>query len=331
MRKKFLVLIFFLLTLLPGGYFYYNYALNLSNSSGETAVDFTVEPGQGVEEIARNLYQKGLIRSAALFQLYTAMSGFSGKLQAGEYQIPQNLNTREAAEFLQHGKFEEKLTFIEGWRREEMAEYINKQKTKNNEQLTGDDFLRESEGLEGHLFPDTYFVSKETTAEGLVKMMRENFEEKVESVLPEAEPGQPNLPGITFAQVVNIASIVEREAGAAEDKPIVAGILIKRYLNDWPLQADATIQYALGYQTAGKTLWKNNLTEGDLEIDSPYNTYKHPGLPPTPICNPGLGSLEAAFNPEETDYWYYLSDPEGKMHYSATNDEHNESVVEYVR
>ena len=326
MRKKIFVPIISFLIFVPTVYLYYNYALNLPNSSDEATVDFNIESGQGVEEIAQNLYQKGLIRSAALFQLYTALSDLSDKLQAGEYQIPQNLNTKEVPELLQHGKFEEKLTFIEGWRREEMAEYINKQKTKNNEQLTGDDFLRETEGIEGYLFPDTYFISRETTAEELVKMMRENFGNRIKR----DEEGLKRI-GISFEEAVIIASIIEREASAAEDKPIVAGILIKRYLNDWPLQVDATIQYALGYQTAGKTLWKKNLTEDDLEIDSPYNTYKHPGLPPTPICNPGLDSLEAALNPEETDYWYYLSDSEGKMHYSITNDEHNESVVEYVR
>lgn len=182
--------------------------------------------------------------------------------------------------------------------------------------------MRESEGLEGYLFPDTYFVSQETTAEELVKMMRENFEKKV---------GQPNLSGITFAQVVNIASIVEREALLVEDKPIVAGILIKRFLNGWPLQADATVQYALGYQSDEGSWWKKHLTEEDLEIDSPYNTYKNPGLPPAPVCNPGLDSLEAAINPTETDYWYYVSDSEGRMRFARTNEEHNENTLKYVR
>ncbi len=315
MRKKLLLFIIIPIILLPTVYLYYKYALSLPNSSDETAVGFTIETGQGVEEIAKNLEQEGLVRSAGLFQLYTSLSKLSSGLQAGKYQIPQNLTLKEVVEVLQHGTFEEKLTFIEGWRREEIAAAISSKFKVQSSKLTGEDFLRETEGLEGYLFPDTYFISTETTAEELVKMMRENFEKKV---------GQPKLTKLTLDEVVNIASIVEREAGAAEDKPIVAGILIKRYLNDWALQADATIQYALGY-------WKKNLTEEDLKIDSPYNTYKNPGLPPTPICNPGLDSLEATLNPTETNYWYYVSDAQGRMHFSETIEQHNENVAKYVR
>lgn len=324
MSKKIIIPIIAFLILIPMMYFYYDYALNLVNSLDEAPVSFTVEQGQSVEEIAGTLEREGLIRSAALFQLYTALSNLPSKLQAGEYQIPQNLNVRQIAELLQHGTFEEKLTFIEGWRREEYAEAISSK-------LTGAEFLRETEGLEGYLFPDTYFVSKETTAEDLVKMMRENFEAKI---------SQLELAELTLEEVVNIASIVEREVSGAEDKPIVAGILIKRFLNGWALQADATIQYALGFQSdppeadggesASGRWWKKNLTEDDLEVNSPYNTYANPGLPPAPICNPGLGSLRAVLEPEETGYWYYLSDNEGKMHFAETNEEHNQNVAKYV-
>ena len=316
MKKKLLILIICLLVVPPAAYSYYGYALNLVNSSDETVVAFTVESGQSVEEIAKNLESEGLIRSAALFQLYASLSNLSSKLQAGEYQVPQNLNVKEVAELLQHGTFEEKLTFIEGWRREELANEISHVKVQNSK-LNADDFLRETEGLEGYLFPDTYFISTETTAEDLVKMMRENFDSKLQ------EKGA-GVKGFSFEEVVIIASIVEREGAAVEDKPIVAGVLFNRLLEGMALQVDATVQYALGY-------WKKNLIFEDLEIDSPFNTYKNPGLPPTPICNPGLASLEAAFNPAETDYWYYVSDSEGQMHFAITNEEHNENVVKYVR
>ncbi len=329
MKKKLLLLITLLITIPPVAYSYYNYALNLPGSSDETPVNFAVEQGQSVEEIAKNLESGGLIRSAALFRLYTVLSDLSSSLQAGEYQIPQNLNLKEVADLLRHGTFEERLTFIEGWRREEMANEISKIKTparragRQNSNLNAVDFLRESEGLEGYLFPDTYFVSKETTAEDLVKMMRENFENRIKE-------DEVDLQGLTLDEVVNIASIVEREVRLAEDKPIVAGILIKRFLNGWALQADATIQYALGYQNDKEGWWKKNLILEDLEIDSPYNTYENPGLPPAPICNPGLESLETALNPTETDYWYYVSDSEGQTHFSVTNEEHNENVAKYL-
>ena len=204
------------------------------------------------------------------------------------------------------------------------AETINSKFEIRNSKLTAAEFLRETEGLEGYLFPDTYFVSTETTAEELVRMMRENFENKIERDTIE-------LKGITFEDLVIIASMVEREGAAVEDKPVVAGVLFNRLLNNWPLQVDATVQYALGYQGEEDGWWKKSVTFEDLEVDSPYNTYKNPGLPPAPICNPGLASLEAAFNPAETDYWYYVSDSEGRMHFAETIEQHNENVAKYVR
>lgn len=322
-RKLIITTIIFATLLLPGISSYYAFAIKLRNSDDESEINFIIETGQSVEEIAKNLERTGVIRSKALFQLYTSLSHLSLSLQAGEYRIPKNLNLTEVADILQHGTFEERLIFIEGWRREEMANEISN--------LNAAEFLQETEGVEGYLFPDTYFVSQETTAEELVLMMRDNFEKKVASILDEPVNGQPNLPGITFSQVVIIASIVEREAKDAADKPIVAGILIKRLQNDWALQADATVQYALGYQSASGGWWKQRLTLNDLEIDSPYNTYLNPGLPPTPICNPGLQSLEAALHPKETDYWYYLSDAEGNMYFAQTDEEHNQNIRRHVR
>ena len=322
MKKKLLILIVCLLVVPPATYSYYNYALGLANSSDETVVDFIVEPGQGVEEIAKKLEGAGLIRSGALFKLYASLSNLSSKLQAGEYQVPQNLNVKEVAELLQHGTFEEKLTFIEGWRREEYADALNPKSQIPNPKLNGAEFLRETEGLEGYLFPDTYFISTETTAEDLVKMMRENFDSKLQ------EKGA-GVKGFSFEEVVIIASIVEREGAAVEDKPLVAGVLFNRLLAGMALQVDATVQYALGYQE--EDWWKKRLTEDDLKIDSPYNTYKNPGLPPAPICNPGLDSLGATLNPVETEYWYYVSDSDGRMHFAGTIEEHNENVAKYVR
>jgi len=317
MKKKLLYLVIFLIVpLFPAAYLYYGYALDLKNSSDETLLAFVVEQGQGVEEIAHNLEVVGLVRSGALFQLYASLSDLSSKLQAGEYQIPQNSNVREVAELLQHGTFEEKVTFIEGWRREEMANEISNVKVQNSK-LTGESFLRGTEGLEGYLFPDTYFISTETTTEELVKMMRENFDSKLEGE-------KTGVHGFSFEDVIVIASIVEREGAAVEDKPIVAGVLFNRLRDGMALQVDATIQYALGY-------WKKNLTFEDLEIDSPYNTYKNPGLPPAPICSPGLASIEATLNPAETGYWYYVSDREGRMHFAETIEQHNENVAKYVR
>jgi UPF0755 protein len=133
-----------------------------------------------------------------------------------------------------------------------------------------------------------------------------------------------------------LASLVEREARREEDRPIVAGILLKRWQNNWALQADATIQYEAGSKNCGiglkgeKCDWWEPVKKTDLGIDSPYNTYKYKGLPPTPICNPGLASIKAVIYPKETDYWFYLSDTSGKIHYARTVEEHNENIRQYL-
>ena len=187
--------------------------------------------------------------------------------------------------------------------------------------------MKNPEGLQGYMFPDTYLIPRFATASAVANIFYRNFEKKFDrSLRNEAEKK-----GLDVRKVVILASIVEREAKYKKDKPIVAGILLRRLKKDWPLQADATVQYALGYQPKERSWWKESLTKEDLKIDSPYNTYKKVGLPPTPICNPGLLSIKAVIYPEKTDYWYYLSDKEGKMHYAETFEEHNQNIQEYLR
>lgn len=139
------------------------------------------------------------------------------------------------------------------------------------------------------------------------------------------------MSGLTLDEVITLASIVEREGRTADDRPIIAGILLKRLKADWPLQADATLQYALGYQAREKTWWKKALTNDDKNFRSPYNTYLNPGLPPRPIANPGIESMKAVIYPKDTEYWYYLHDPTGAVHYAATIEEHNANVKTYLR
>ena len=132
--------------------------------------------------------------------------------------------------------------------------------------------------------------------------------------------------GLNKKEVLTLASLIEREAKHNEDRAIVAGILIKRGENDWPLQIDATVQYVLGRERN----WWPQVTKRDLNTNSPYNTYKNKGLPPGPICNPGLASIKAVLYPKKTDFWFYLSDKTGKMHYARTNGEHNANIRKYL-
>jgi UPF0755 protein len=128
-----------------------------------------------------------------------------------------------------------------------------------------------------------------------------------------------------------LASLVEREGRTAKDRPVIAGILLRRLKADWPLQVDATLQYALGYQASDKTWWKKELTDDDKKINSPYNTYMNTGLPPQPICNPGMESIQAAIYPTSSEYWYYIHDPTGAVHYARTIAEHEANVAKYLR
>ena len=137
--------------------------------------------------------------------------------------------------------------------------------------------------------------------------------------------------GLTWNEVITLASIVEREGRSDEDRPVIAGILLKRLKADWPLQADATLQYVLGYQAFEKSWWKKSLTATDKTVQSPYNTYRNPGLPPAPISNPGLASIKAVVYSKESDYWFYLHDNDGRIHYARTLEDHNSNIAAYLQ
>lgn len=316
-------------------WFYYLFSLNRSNYSAkglsQTYVDFTIKPGEKVYEIAQHLKEERLVNSATLFKIYVKLNNLSGKLQAGSYKIPINLTVKELAKILQHGTFDVRLTFPEGWRREEMAQYLSQSFKNGNGRFSPGEFLKITAGKEGYLFPDTYVVPYDTTAGEIVRVMTENFERKARRSLLN-HPGRVDL---DIPQLIILASIVEREANREQDRPIIAGILFKRLRSGWPLEADATVQYALSSQQrmAGeevKDWWPKSLTQGDLEIDSPYNTRRNVGLPPAPICNPGLSSMLAVVNSVETPYWFYLTDRSGETHYAKTLEEHAKNISRFL-
>ena len=173
-------------------------------------------------------------------------------------------------------------------------------------------------------------MPRDATAEATIEIMRNNFGKKAKPVLADI-----NQQGFSPREALILASMVEREVRTDEDRPLVAGIILKRWQNGWPLQIDATVQYAVAtvrcdVQDAGCNWWPQNLTQQDLRIDSPYNTYRFQGLPPAPICNPGLASIEAVVNYQESPYWFYLSDASGKMHYAETVEGHNANVAQYL-
>lgn len=217
-------------------------------------------------------------------------------------------------------EIQKKITLLEGWRVEEIAAKLSKDLGIKNE-----DFLGVAK--EGYMFPDTYFFEKNASSLAVSKKLRDTFDLKYDNNLQD----KIKKLGLTPAEGVILASIVEREARSDEARRMVASILLKRFKIDMGLNADSTIQYALGYQTSEKSWWKRHLTKNDLQVSSPYNTYIHRGLPPAPISNPSLSALEAVVNADpKTPYLYYYHDSEGISHYAKTLEEHNQNIANYL-
>lgn len=283
---------------------------------------FIIKKGESLGEIAQNLEEEGLVRSSLAFQFTAVKLGVTRKIQAGDFRLNPGMTPEEIAQELTFGTLDRWVILIEGWRREQIAEKVATELEGEAGLFNQVEFLSLTKNLEGRLFPDTYLIPKDADVQRVVSYLTTNFDKKTKDL------------GVDQRTLI-LASIVEREVKFAEDRPIVAGILFNRLNLGMPLQADATVQYALAtkncqLKTKDCEWWPKNLDKEDLRIESPYNTYLYTGLPPTPICNPGLASIEAALNPQETDYWFYLSDREGYIHYAKTLEEHNINIERYL-
>ena len=290
------------------------------NKNSLTSSIFVVNPGESLDTIVNNLYKQELIRNKVVFYLIVKQLGIERKIQAGDFRISPKMTASDVAKSLTHGTLDIWLTLIEGTRKEEMAQIISKELS-----IPETEFIKAA--TEGYLFPDTYLIPTTATAESVVSILKNNFDNKFSQELHD----QAKNKKLTEKEVLILASLVEREARQPATRQKIAGIILKRYLTDWPLQIDATVQYALGYQANEKSWWKKELTEDDMKIDSLFNTYKNTGLPPEPICNPSLSSIQAVINSDpETPYWYYITDKNGVMHYSVTLEEHNNNIKKYL-
>lgn len=301
-------------------FFFYKQAVLPVNKNDKSTKIFVITPGSSLVDVINNLSKENLIRSRLVFYLLTRYMGIDKKIQAGDFRLSPSMNAFEIAKTLTHGTLDVWITVIEGLRKEEIAQILSK-----NFNIPEIDFIKKAK--EGYLFPDTYLIPKNANTEMVLSIFYNNFEKKFNDQLKK----QAKEKNLKEEDVLILASLVEREAKLYEDKKIIAGILLKRLSADWPLQVDATVQYALGYQSKEKTWWKKNLSYKDLEIDSPYNTYKNKGLPPSPINNPGLESIKAVINGKtDTSYWYYLSDKKGLIHYAKTLEEHKRNIQKYL-
>lgn len=316
------MVVFFLVVILAmgGAFTWWFDSTRAADSQDQTPVTFRVNDGDGVRTIAANLAEDTLIRSPTAFFVLVKLMGIERNLQAGDFRLNRTMDSRSVARELTHGFKDIWVTTLEGWRNEEIATVLAK-----NLDLPESEFLRSAKV--GYMFPDTYLIPQDATAGAIIAIFSGAFEKK----LSEDMRADIRASGMTLDEVITLASIVEREGQTDEDRPIIAGILLNRLDAGWPLQADATLQFVLGYQSQDKTWWKKTLYDDDKKVNSPYNTYANPGLPPGPISNPGLASIRAVVYPKKTTYWYYLHDPTGGVHYATSLDEHNANVAAYLR
>ena len=282
---------------------------------------FNIEKGTSVKEIARNLENEKIIKSAHFFLVYSLLTN-NKNIQAGEYLLSPQMNIPQIIEIIVGGKInEEKITIIEGWDLDDITKYLEEKGISTKEEffkITGEP--RSKDSLEGYIFPDTYNITSRDTAETIVQKALSNFEIKINNELKEEIERQ----GKTITDIIIMASVIEKEVRTLEDKKNVSDVLWKRINAGIPLQTCATVLYALEEK-------KSSVSTADTQVDSPYNTYKYRGLPIGPIANPGMNSIIAAIYPTKNNYWYYLSSPDGKTHFSVNLEEHNYKKNLYLR
>jgi UPF0755 protein len=295
-----------------------------------------IPSGVGSRAIGARLVEAGVVRDPLSFRVALAMSGQGRRLQAGEYRFDRPMTPFEVIDKLARGDVHfVNITFPEGLKIPEMAAIVEARGLGAADTFVAaardpspvkslDPAARD---LEGYLFPDTYPVRRDMGARQLVGMMTARFQQVFTEELRE---GAERL-GLTLRQAVTLASLIEKEASRAEERPLVAAVYLNRLRIGMALQCDPTVIYAL--ERAGK--FTGNLRREDLDVDSPYNTYRYPGLPPGPIAAPGRASLEAAVKPAAVDYLYFVSRNDGSHEFARTLDEHNRNVqrwqVEYFR
>lgn len=317
MRKFFFLIVLIMLVVGGLGAWWINGTspADPANSKKQT---FEVAQGEGVREVANNLKEEGLINDPVIFYLLIKQKNIGDKIQAGQFQLSPSMSAGQIATVLQVAKDDLTITVPEGKRSEEIAailkEHFSNYSSSWDQQLDAN---------EGYLFPDTYAFDKNVDISTIVKTMKDNFNKKYATI------PNPSKSGLTQAQIVTIASIVEREAKYAQDRPLVASVILNRISAGMPLQVDATVQYALGYQSDENSWWKSELSVDDLKVNSPYNTYINTGLPPTPISNPGLNSLLAVVDAPKTNYLFYFSDKDGRNHYESTYDQQTSDEQKY--
>ena len=295
---------------------------------------FRIEPDESVEALCRRLEDEAYTSSGSLFCTYLVYSGLDRKIQSGTFTLKPELNSIEIAHTITNPEARDIAFYIyPGWRLEEIAASID----LSGFEFSGEEFLAYTfappdsiraqlqlpaqASLEGYLYPGEYSLEPHIDLESTIEVFLSNFRAHMQS--PELLEGI-SAQQLTFHEALTLASIIERETRADEEKATIASVFYNRLAEGMHLQTDPTIQYALGFDEIEQTWWKTQLTEADMQVDSPYNTYLYAGLPPGPIANPSLASLEAVTYPAQTPYFYFRAkcDGSGTHAFSVTYEEH---------
>lgn len=302
MKKTFIIILIVLLILFSSGGFFIYYETYVPVAKDEDIVSVEIKKDDSTSDIAKELKSKGIIRNQTIFTYYSLLT--HQNILPGIYYLSPDMKISEILDILGEGKVAEiRVTIPEGWRREQIA-----QKLEDEGVIDAASFLAASEGLEGYLFPDTYQFGIKNTAEEVVNKFTTNFYAQTAGL------------DVTYDDLI-LASIIEREAKRNEDRAGIASVYANRLDIGMKLDADPTIQYAKG-------TW-DTLSSSDFQLDTPYNTYIYSGLPPTPICNPGLESIKAAVSPASSDNYYFINLRDGTTIFSQTLTEHEANIEQY--
>lgn len=340
---KKVIFVFIILALIAfSGYRYIEREANQGTAGSSNIIQqFEVKEGEGSTEVGINLEKAGLIKDKYIFYYYVWKTGTDSKIQIGIYELSPDMTMGEMVSKFTKGEIVPqiiKLTIPEGFTNKKIIERLRDKKPEladdfeelvscrclGEETCACDKFSRgyvflqeipKGTDMEGFLFPDTYHIEKEDTAETLASKMLNNFKKKMgQDIIEEINRQEKSI-----HEIITMASIIEKEAKTDQDRRIVSGIFWKRIEDEHPLQSCATLAYITGED-------KKQYSLADTQIDSPYNTYLVKGLPLGPVANPGMASILAALHPENTDYYYFLTDPAtGEMVYSKTAEEHAEN------
>lgn len=324
-KKTLLVLLLFAIVLALSGYIGLDKFNEPFDSQATETVHITVASGMGTSAIAQMLEDNGIIKSALLFKLKSRIKGYEGKYQAGSFELSPAMRIEDIMTFLMEGKKEStRFTIPEGYNLKQIAKKLSEDglvdETEFMYQLKSGDFnyrflsdlTKEENWLEGFLFPDTYEIFIDSSETDIINKMLSGFD----AVFTDAYYEKAKEMGLSVKEVVTIASLIEEETKSAEERALVSSVIYNRLDIDMNLSFCSTVLYALGVQ-------KPRLLYKDLEVNSPYNTYKNPGLPPGPISSPGKASIDAALHPDKTDYLFFVLKGDGSGKHNFAENEND--------